>query len=258
MPPFARHQVILPVYTPETAGYFEQLPEILNLSLRSLRATSDPTHTVVTVIANGCHADVVHQLRSSQTAGLIDQLVINSRNFGKVDSLANVVRGSFAEVITMADADVLFLPCWQHESERILRAFPECGMVSPFPGIGIEWHATSATILNRRLRRESGIVPDQDLADFAQSIDRPQFSARSLVWCDFIGLIISALSACIQAPHAMLLGAKQATEMIILTGAVDFMSSWTALVFIGVCLIRIIATDGVLAALNPIALAKAT
>ena len=56
----------------------------------------------------------------------------------------------------------------------------------------------------------------------------------------------------------MLLGAKQATEMIILTGAVDFMSSWTALVFIGVCLIRIIATDGVQAALNPIALAKAT
>lgn len=172
---FRRHHVIIPVYIPELSGYFAQLPEILGLCLDSLEATAGDS-VDVTVVANGCCPEVVEQLQARS----LSQLVMNARNLGKVDALASVARGSYAEIITMADADVLFLPGWQQAVEQLFSTFPECGMVTPFPGVDIEWFATSATILGAwpRLKRRD-LVPASDLADFAASIDQPEFFAKA-------------------------------------------------------------------------------
>ena len=43
------------------------------------------------------------------------------------------MKSNLEPLITISDADVMFLPNWQNNVEGIFKDFPESGMVSPVP-----------------------------------------------------------------------------------------------------------------------------
>ena len=172
---FGRHRVIVPVYIPSTDGYFSQSRAVLRLCLESLRRTT-ADRASVSVVSNGSAEAVNDELRARFDEGWIDQLVLNRRNWGKIDAVASVLRGSFEPLVTVSDADVLFRPGWLDAIEDLFARFPECGSASPAPLPFALWHYTSATILGGIVRGELAfrkVVPDDDLDRFARSIGRP-------------------------------------------------------------------------------------
>jgi hypothetical protein len=173
--PFGRHRVVLPVYIPSDEGYFSQSRQVLRLCLESLRRTTSG-RVSVSIVSNGSIPSVNDELREHYESGWIDQLLINRRNWGRVDAVAAVIRGTFEPLITVSDADVFFRTGWLDAIEDLFTRFPECGSASPVPLPEALWHYTSATILGGIVRRELSfrkIVPDDDLDRFARSIGRP-------------------------------------------------------------------------------------
>lgn len=161
---YARHQVIIPVYIPNFEGYFQHALDVFGLCLESLYLTTRGHSVDITVISNGSDPKVVETLKTYFDKGWISQLILNEVNRGKVDAIMSVARGSFAELITFSDADVLFRPGWIEAVETIFVSFPECGQVSPFPSPGFAFQA-SATLLGafiRRVIRFGSVVDGRD------------------------------------------------------------------------------------------------
>src|SRR5688572_16648776 len=125
---FKQHRVLIPVYIPNKEGYFKDAIEILRLCIESLHRTT-VGRASVTVISNGSMLEVVELLQSYLSRGYIQQLVLNGRNWGKIDAVLSTARGRFENLMTIADADVLFRPGWIEAVEEAFRVFPECGFV---------------------------------------------------------------------------------------------------------------------------------
>ncbi|NOT60256.1 MAG: glycosyltransferase family 2 protein [Acidobacteria bacterium] len=177
-----RHRILVPVYIPHTNEYFADALEILQLCLRSLRATINKQagneQVAVTLIANGCCDEALQVLETEFAAGWLDQLCVNQTNRGKVDAIISVARGSFEPLLTFADADVLFHPGWLQKVEAVFAHFPDCGFVSPMPNPTKHWYNSSATLWAAKLRgelRRAKVVSDAALDAFAQSIGNPAY-----------------------------------------------------------------------------------
>jgi len=176
---YGLHRLIMPVYIPNTEGYFAEAVDILQLCLESLRLTKKAA-TAVTIAANGCCQPVLALLEAEMAGGWIDQLVIHARNRGKIDAIIGAARASFEPVITFADSDVLFRPGWDSAVERIFSAFPECGYVCPFPHPGSECSFTASTFLGALCERAisfRAITDRSDLDTFNRSIGRTDLCA---------------------------------------------------------------------------------
>lgn len=174
---FKRHRVIVPIYIPNLEGYYQDALEILRLCLESLRLTTKGK-AGVTLISNNSIPEVERRLQAYADEGWVDQLVINRKNWGRVDSMMAVARMSFEDCITFTDADVLFTHGWLEATENIFRTFPECGFASTTPNPTFTYYCTSATILGGLARRELSfekIVPDEDLDRFAHSVGNEDF-----------------------------------------------------------------------------------
>lgn len=173
--PFPRHRVLTPVFIPSDDGYFRHAKEILRLCLESLWLTAHG-RVAITVISNGSSPDVVAMLQSLLDRGWIHQLVLNGRNWGKIDAVLSVAHGRFEPLITVADADVLFLPGWVDAVERLFEQFPECGFATPAPNPSLAYLHTTSTIFAALARGQlhfESVVPTADLDQFARSIGRP-------------------------------------------------------------------------------------
>jgi hypothetical protein len=158
------HQIIIPVYIPNFEGYFQNSLEVLDLCLQSLQLSIYGHNIGITVISNGSADEAVFSLKSYLDRGWITQLIINEKNRGKIDSIIAAARGSFAKLITFADADVFFKPGWLEATYDIFSTFPECGQVSPFPAPSMIEQAPS-TVLGAVLRRNlklRGVVTQED------------------------------------------------------------------------------------------------
>jgi hypothetical protein len=173
---YGLHRLIMPVFIPNTEGYFAEAIEVLRLCLESLRLTRKPA-TAVTIAANGCCQAARAVLQGEMEAGWIDQLTLHARNRGKVDAIMGAARGCFEPIVTFADCDVLFRRGWDSAIENLFAVFPECGFVSPFCVPGSEMGFTSAAILagmaGRTIRFEA-IANPSDVAAFARSIGHPE------------------------------------------------------------------------------------
>ena len=172
--PFGRHRIIVPVYIPSLDGYFRHSLEILRLCLESLYLTTGERGKI-TVISNNSVKEVLHELEQFYQKGWIDQLIVNRKNWGKIDAVVAAARAVYEEIITISDSDVLFLPGWLESVEDAFYHFPEAGFISPSPSIGgHRYHATS-TILGAMLKRElscAKVVPEEDIDMFERSIGR--------------------------------------------------------------------------------------
>lgn len=171
---YLRHRIIIPVYIPTLDGYFTHALEVLSICLESVRLTA-AGRASVTIISNGSCREVNEALDRYYQEGWIDQLLLNHSNRGKVDAVMSAARGSFEELITISDCDVLFRHGWLDAVGKIFQTFPECGIAAPIPRPMAAWSCTSATILGSLAHRElcfEKIVPDVDLDRFALSIGR--------------------------------------------------------------------------------------
>jgi len=170
------HQVLVPVYIPNEEGYFKQSFDVLKLCLTSLFKTCHG-RTYFTIVNNGSHDEVTNYLDSLLQSNQIHEL-IHTHNIGKVNAVYKGIMGHNFPLITVTDADVLFLNDWQQETYKVFGEFPKSGVVSTTPISKLLKYHTYDTIwkywFSRKLRFTK---PKNQLAleRFAESIENPEF-----------------------------------------------------------------------------------
>ncbi len=125
------HLVIIPLYIPDFEGYFADSLTIFDRSLNSIIETSHQ-RTMIAVINNGSCAEVVQHLQYLLEHHKIHEL-IHTQNIGKVNAILKGLAGNNIPVVTITDADVLFLPGWQNETISIFNHWPKVGIVGLVP-----------------------------------------------------------------------------------------------------------------------------
>jgi len=105
------HQVVVPVFIPNHEDYFKDSFRILKYCLESLFKTSH-NKTFFTIINNGSDKIVVDYLNNLLADGTIHEL-IHTTNIGKLNAILKGITGQKFQLITISDADVLFLNDWQ-------------------------------------------------------------------------------------------------------------------------------------------------
>ena len=125
------HQVVVPVYIPNEEGYFKDSFEIFKLCLDSLFKTIHKK-TYITIVNNGSCDVVIAYLNKLFLDGEIQE-IINTSNIGKLNAIVKGIVGHDFSLVTVTDADVLFLKDWQKATYAIFEAFPRTGVVCPTP-----------------------------------------------------------------------------------------------------------------------------
>ena len=167
------HQVVIPVYIPAQEGYFRDSFKNFRLCLRSLCETSH-SKTYFTIVNNGSHQEVKDFLDKLLSDGEIHEL-IHTENIGKANAVIKGLLGHKTELVTIADADVLFLSGWQRETAKIYRAFPKAGVVGIVPQYKMfTYKCTNILIdymLSKKLRFIQIVNPDA-MKSFYKSVGR--------------------------------------------------------------------------------------
>lgn len=126
------HRVIIPLYIPNTEGYYQESFSVFKMCIASLKKTSS-SPLKISVIANACCKTVNDALYEMSQNAIIDELIIETEAIGKINSILKALRTAEERLITITDADVLFLNNWEKEVVNVFKAFPKAGMVSPVP-----------------------------------------------------------------------------------------------------------------------------
>ena len=125
------HQIIIPVYIPNKEGYFKDSFTIFKICLSSLFATVH-NKTFITIVNNGSGSFVKDYLNELAEQNRIHE-VIHTQNIGKLNAILKGLAGNNIELVTITDADVLFLPNWQNETAKVFTQVPKAGVVGIVP-----------------------------------------------------------------------------------------------------------------------------
>lgn len=128
---FYIHQVIVPVYIPNEEGYFLDALKILKICLNSIFSTVHE-RTFITIVNNGSCANVVKYLNELFEENKIKEL-IHTDNIGKINAVFKGLSGNNIELVTITDADVMFLSDWQAETVKVFSQIPKAGVVGIVP-----------------------------------------------------------------------------------------------------------------------------
>ncbi len=127
------HRVIIPLHIPHETDYFKDAYKIFELCLFSILKTSKST-LKISIISNKSSKDINDKLLKLYNDTIhIDELIIEKEGIGKVNSLLKALRTAEERLITITDADVLFLNHWEDEVVKTFKAFPKAGAVCPVP-----------------------------------------------------------------------------------------------------------------------------
>lgn len=170
------HQVIVPVYIPHQEGYFKDSFKILQFCLDSLFKTSH-SKTYLTVVNNGSCPEIIAYLNRLHQASKIQE-VIHSTSIGKMNAILKGLTGHSFELITITDADVLFLNDWQKATYRVFEAFPKTGAVSTTPSSRVLKQNTANVLVEQLFSSKlcfTNVVHPNALVLFAKSIGNINF-----------------------------------------------------------------------------------
>lgn len=170
------HQVIIPVYLPNEEGYFKDGFQILQICLNSLLKTTH-SNTFITIVNNGSSKKVIDYLNTQLEEKKIHE-VIHTTNIGKINAILKGLVGHKFPLVTISDADVLFLNNWQQATYAIFDAFPKAGVVCTTPSPKsfkyINYNIFFENFFSNNLRfKKVKNVPA--LNKFAASIENPNF-----------------------------------------------------------------------------------
>jgi len=126
------HRVIIPIYIPNSEGYFKDAFNVLKVCIMSLLKTINDD-TKITLISNASSNEVNEYIYELQAANKIDRAIFNRENVGKMNALMTETRASFEEFITYSDADVFFDKGWLKQTYTIFKNVPKAGFVSMNP-----------------------------------------------------------------------------------------------------------------------------
>jgi hypothetical protein len=170
------HQVIVPVYIPNQEGYFKDSLKILDFCLESLFRTSHK-QTFFTIVNNGSCTDVIAYLNVLHQENKIHEL-IHADNIGKLNAVLKGIIGHQFKLVTITDADVLFLNDWQKATYQVFDAFPKAGAVCPTPS-SKSFNDKTFNILFEKLFSKnlffSEVINPLALEAFAHSIGNTSF-----------------------------------------------------------------------------------
>ncbi|MCF6279732.1 MAG: glycosyltransferase family 2 protein [Flavobacteriaceae bacterium] len=124
------HRIIIPVHISNNE-YAQDLLKILKITLQSLYK-SVHSKTAITIVNNGSNAEVVDFLNNEFKEKNIQEL-IHTESIGKLNAILKVLRLVDEEIITISDADVLFLNGWQNETTKVFNNFSKAGVVGIVP-----------------------------------------------------------------------------------------------------------------------------
>jgi hypothetical protein len=168
------HQVIVPVYIPNQEDYFKDSLQILKYCLESLFKTCH-SNTYFTIVNNGSCKVVVDYLNVLHQSGSINE-IIHTSAIGKLNAILKGLIGQNFQLVTIADADVLFLNNWQKETYKIFEGFPKSGVVSTTPNPKLVSYLTSNIIFDKGISKAvkfTNVVNPEALKLFADSIGNP-------------------------------------------------------------------------------------
>lgn len=165
------HQVIIPVYIPHQEGYFKDAFQVLKVCLETLFKTVNSA-TFITIVNNGCHETVVRFLDELFFESKIQEL-IHTDNIGKTNAVLKGLTGHKFKLITIADADVFFLPNWQNATYDVFNAFPKAGVVGLTPQIKM-YKSKSSNVIAENIFNSSisfiAILDSEAFKNFYESI----------------------------------------------------------------------------------------
>ncbi|MBL4663080.1 MAG: glycosyltransferase family 2 protein [Flavobacteriaceae bacterium] len=172
----ASHRVIIPVYIPNSEGYFEGGFKVFKVCMQSLLKSINED-TKISIISNASSSEVNQYIEEMFDQGLIDRAIFNSDNVGKMNAIVAETRASFEEFITYADADVFFDKGWLFQTYTMFKEVPKAGFVSmnPTPNNLTMAHSTVLANLWRVLKskqKTSDVCNYNDLEHFHKSIGR--------------------------------------------------------------------------------------
>jgi hypothetical protein len=175
-PPYKRHRIIMPVFIPHQDDFYRDALQIFRICIDSLIATVSLEHVSITVIDNASIPEVGEYLLPLLNAGKIDQYLRNTVNRGKADAIIGHAKSCYEPFITISDADVLFLPGWLARIEKVYCAFPQAGVVCPFPAPNLRYLHCNSTWINHLGRLHGGkVVPDDTFDELEQTLGLPGF-----------------------------------------------------------------------------------
>jgi len=148
------HQVIVPVYIPNQEGYFKDSFKIFQFCLESLFLTVH-NKTFITIVNNGSCSLVIEYLDELFNSNKIHEL-IHTENIGKLNAILKGLAGNNIELVTISDADVLFLSGWQSETMHIFSKLPKVGVVGLVPQFTLyksnSCNAIMSNLFNNKLK----------------------------------------------------------------------------------------------------------
>jgi hypothetical protein len=180
------HRIIVVTFVPELVGYYQDMFEVIKVSINSLIKTI-PSSSAITIVDNGSCPCVANYLINLFNGGLIDSLVLLKKNIGKIDALMAGARGSREPIITLTDCDILFKTNWVQETIKVFNSFKNVGSVSPIPTRTAVTYSTfsaqQAVLLNKlNLKFESIIENFEDYNVFLESINWEKEQDKTKPW----------------------------------------------------------------------------
>jgi len=166
------HRVLIPLHIPNEDGYFQDAYKIFLLCLNSLLKTSH-TKLKISIISNKSSNSINQRLLKLYEEGIINELIIEKEGLGKINSLLKALRTTEERLVTITDADVLFLNNWEQEIVSVFKSFPKAGAVSPVPVFRKHLDLTSNIWLDNLFNSKIRFQPVKDrraLEKFVQSI----------------------------------------------------------------------------------------
>ncbi|WP_299888574.1 glycosyltransferase family A protein [uncultured Lacinutrix sp.] len=174
------HRVIIPVYIPNEEGYYKDAYKVFEICVSSILKTSN-SPVKISIISNGSSDAINTKIASFCNTNAIDELIITTSKIGKINSILKCLRHSKERLITITDADVLFLNNWEQAIVDVFNAFPKAGMVSPVPMYRTQLRLTSNIWLRYFFSNTLKFRPVKNpeaLERFAKSVGWPNLSNK--------------------------------------------------------------------------------
>ena len=137
--------------------------------------------TFITIVNNGSCDDVSVYLDQLHSQGQIHEL-IHTSNVGKVNAIYKGLTGHSFPLVTISDADVLFLNGWQKATYAIFNAIPQAGAVCTTPISRNIKYLTSNIFFDcffSKSLRFSDVKDPVAMQQFACSIGKDKFLRKS-------------------------------------------------------------------------------
>lgn len=182
------HRVIIPLHIPHENGYYKDAFKIFEICLKSVLKTAH-SPLKISVVSDGCCDTINQQLLLLKEQNYIDELILESENIGKINSILRALRNTQERLVTITDGDVLFLNNWEQNVLKVFKSFPNTGVVCPVPVFRTHFRLTQNIWIRYLFSKRLYFLPVKNevaLTKFANSIGWPWLDEK---WKDAIGTI---------------------------------------------------------------------